>query len=472
MNESGVAELWGRRVGECNSDRNMSANKNLLARRAAVVTHGLPRVTMATVVSGKGAILIDAEGNELIDFAGGIGVMNVGHGREAVVRAIQEQASKLVHTCIHVTTYEPYVALCEKLVKLLPHGERTKCLLVNSGAEAVENAIKIARQATGRQAIICFGDAFHGRTLMCMSVSSKTGYKTGCGPFAPEIYRVPFPNHYHHGDGLEIKAFVTRELERLREALHGVVAAEQVAGVLIEAVQGEGGFVPAPMGYLSGLREICDEHGILLILDEVQSGFCRTGKWAAYEHHGVRPDISVFAKSMGAGMPIAAVLGRAEVMDAAQAGTLGGTYGGNPVSCAAALAAIRIMEDENLNARAVEVGKQVFERFESLQRRCRAVGDVRGLGAMVGMELVEDGDRHRPAPEMVKRVVEGCVARGLLVVSAGTHGNVLRILGPLVITDAQLERGLTILEEEVLKAAETVATPHPRGAATSSRQRR
>jgi len=430
----------------------MSRNQDLLARRAAVVTPGLPRVTAAAIATGHGALLTDLEGNTLIDFTGGIGVMNVGHCAEPVVRAIQAQAEQLLHICIHVATYEPYVALCEKLVSLFPHGERTKALLLNSGAEAVENAVKIARQATGRPAILCYSEGFHGRTLLGMSLTSKTGYKSGSGPYAPEIYRLPFPNYYHHGDGLGLDAFVERELRRLREAFSTTVAAEQVAAVLIEPVQGEGGFVPAPVAYLQGLRRICDEHGILLIADEVQSGFGRTGKWAAYQHYDIVPDLSTWAKSLGGGMPISAVLGRAEVMDRVKPGTVGGTYGGNPVACAAALAAIGVMEREDLNARGAAIGKTIRDRFQALQRRCPALGDVRGLGAMIGIELVEDGDPTRPATAQVAAIIQACVARGVLIIAAGTHGNVIRLLSPLVIEPDQLSRGLDVVEEEILRA--------------------
>jgi len=431
----------------------MSKSQDLLARREAVVPRGIPRATQAVVTSGRGAALLDPEGRTLIDFAGGIGVMNAGHCQPEVVAAICAQAEQLLHTCIHVATYEPYVALCEKLVQLFPHGGRSKAMLVNSGAEAVENAVKIARQATERPAVICFTEGFHGRTLLGMSLTSKVGYKLGCGPFAPEIYRLPFPNHFRDGQGLDLERFAQRELVRFRRALASVVAPQQVAAVLLEAVQGEGGFVPVPQTYLNGLREICDEHGMLLVIDEVQTGFCRTGRWAAYEHYDVIPDIAVFAKSMGGGLPIGAVVGRAEVMDAAQPGTIGGTYGGNPVACAGALATIRYMEEHKLGQRAEAIGARVRERFTSLAKRCRAVGDVRGLGAMIAMELVQNGNPEQPASALVKDVLAACLERGLLAIAAGTHGNVIRVLSPLVITDDELERGLTILEEEILRHA-------------------
>jgi 4-aminobutyrate aminotransferase/(S)-3-amino-2-methylpropionate transaminase len=412
-------------------------------------------VTSLTVGSAHGATLVDLDGKEIIDFASGIGVMNAGHCQPSVVEAIREQAAKLLHTCIHIATYEPYVALCEKLAALLPHGDRTKVMLVNSGAEAVENAVKIARQATNRPAVICYTEGFHGRTLMAMSLTSKYGYKIGCGPYAPEIYRLPFPNLYRYGDGMSEAMFVERELGRFRDSLVNSVAAEQVAAVILEPVQGEGGFIPVPAGYLRGLRRICDEHGIMLILDEVQSGFCRTGKWAAFEHYGVVPDISTWAKSMGGGLPIGAVIGKADVMDGARPGTIGGTYAGNPVACAASLETIRLMEELELGPRANAIGQRVTERFQALQQRFPSwIGDVRGLGAMIGVELVTNGDVHQPATELVGEVLKGCVSRGLLIIGAGIYGNVIRFLAPLVISDEQLDRGLDIIEDEVVKGIE------------------
>ena len=403
-----------------------------------------------TAVSAQGARIVDADGRELIDFAGGIGVMNVGHGDPRVVAAIREQAGKLVHTCIHVATYEPYVALCEKLVELFPHGERTKAMLVNSGAEAVENAVKIARQATNRPAVLCFTGAFHGRTMMSMTLTSKTGYKIGCGPFAPEVYRLAYPNRFREGRGLSPEHFVQRQLGRLRDTFGNRVHADQVAAVIIEPVLGEGGFVPAPAEYLWGLRAICDEYGILLICDEVQSGFCRTGRWAAYQHTGITPDLSTWAKSMGGGLPIAAVVGRAEVMDAARPGTIGGTYGGNPVACAAALATIQSMEELDLNARATIIGERIRACFNRLTESCDMVADVRGLGAMMGIEFCHDGDPDRPATDEVARIVTACRERGVLVLPASRLANVIRVLSPLVISDGDLEHGLAVMEEAVL----------------------
>jgi 4-aminobutyrate aminotransferase/(S)-3-amino-2-methylpropionate transaminase len=409
------------------------------------------------VDSALGATLVDVDGKSWIDFAGGIGVMNVGHCEPGVVKAIQTQAARLIHTCIHVATCEPYVALCEKLVELFPHGGPGKAVLLNSGAEAVENAVKFARQATGRSGVICFSEAFHGRTMMCMTLTSKTRYKVGCGPFAPEVYRLPYPNHFRDGAGTSVAEFVARELARLEEAFTSTVSADQVAAIIIEPILGEGGFVPAPKAYLEGLRRICDRHGIVLIFDEVQSGFGRTGRWAAYEHAGVLPDISTWAKSMGGGMPISAVVGRAEIMDAAKPGTVGGTYGGNPVACAAALAAIEVIESQGLCERAAQIGRVVRERFDSIRERSTLVGDVRGLGAMLALELCHERDPAHPAPEAASAVTTSCREKGVLVLPAGSHSNIIRVLCPLVIRDEELERGLDAIDDAVVSVSNEAA---------------
>ncbi len=423
----------------------------LIKRRKATVANGVSVFVPSSAVSAKGATIIDANGNELIDFGGGIGVVNAGHCPEPVVKAIQEQAAKLIHAGFNISTYEAYMDLSEKLVELLPHGEKTKVMLTNTGAESVENAIKIARQATKRSAVLCFSEAFHGRTMMAMTLTSKINYKIDCGPFAPEVYRLPFPNFYHEGKGLSENDFAEQELMKLYDATHSIVDPNNIAAVIIEIVQGEGGFNVAPKRYLEGLREFCDEFGIMLIFDEVQSGFCRTGKWGSYEHFGVLPDISTWAKSMGSGMPIGAVIGKAEVMDAAAVGTIGGTYPGNPVCCAASLATIKYMEEIDLNSKAIEVSKIVQERFLKMKEKCPAIGDVRGLGAMQAIEFVENSDPGLPDAETLTQLTKACLKRGLILISAGTNKNVLRMLSPLVISHELLNKGLDIIEEELLK---------------------
>ncbi len=426
----------------------MTSNQNLIDRRDRVVCRGVGRVSDVTASTASGAVITDVEGRPLIDFAGGIGVMNVGHCDPEVVAAIREQAGMLLHACFHVATYEAYVALCEKLVAILPHGPSTKAMLVNSGAEAVENSIKIARQATGRSAVICFTGGFHGRTLLATTLTSKINYKIGCGPFAPEVYRLPYPECSDF-DGPAAACVAAGELARLRAAFGNTVAAENVAAIIIELVQGEGGFNVAPKPYVAGLREICDEQGIMLIIDEVQTGFGRTGRWGAFEHYSVVPDLSTWAKSMGGGLPISCVLGRGEIMDRVTPGTLGGTFGGNPVACAAALATIKRMESLRLNEVAAQCGATIRARFEALSTSVPEIVNVRGLGAMLAMEFAEEGDPGRPAGGLVRQIIRTCCEKGLLVISAGIDGNVIRVLAPLVIANDELERGLSILEDTI-----------------------
>ena len=429
-----------------------SKSTELLERRKKVVANGVGVFNTATVQDAKGAIITDADGRALIDFAGGIGVVNAGHCPEPVVKAIQEQAAKYLHTSFNVVSYEPYVELCEKLIEILPHGNETKAMLVSTGAEAVENAIKIARQATGRQAVIGFSEAYHGRTMMAMTLTSKIGYKIGCGPFAPEVYRLRFPNFYLYGKGLEYDDFINQEIAQLEMSTQNLVDPNTVAAIILEAVQGEGGFNPIPKAYLKALRTHCDKYGIMLIIDEVQSGFCRTGEWASWQHYGVTPDISTYAKSMGSGMPIAAVLGRKEVMDAAAAGSIGGTYIGNPVCCVAALATIKLMEELDLNSKAKEIADTINRRFKTLQLEHNSIGDVRGLGAMIGIEFVKHNDTSQPNTALCAEIVQRCSDDGLIIISAGIEKNIIRILSPLVITDEQLERGLDILESAITSA--------------------
>ncbi len=429
----------------------LTKSQELIARRKAAVPNGVGMFNYATAAKASGATIIDSDGRELIDFAGGIGVVNAGHCPPPVVKAIQEQAARFLHVSFNVASYEPYIALCEKLNALLPHGGPTKTLLVSTGAEAVENAIKIARQATKRQGVLCFTDAFHGRTMMAMTLTSKVGYKPDCGPFAPEVYRTQYPNFYRYGAGRSEADFVKAELHRLEELSHNTVAPENLAAVIIETVQGEGGFNVVPAAYLKGLRAWCDKHGILLICDELQSGFGRTGAWCAYQQFGVVPDISTWAKSMGSGMPIAAVMGKAAIMDKAGPSSIGGTYIGNPLSCAAALATIMYMEEIDINAKGRHVGNVIRARFEKMKAKHACIGDVRGLGAMMAIEFVKNSDPMQPDADTCTALMNACAKRDLVVINAGTEKNIIRVLSPLVISDELLNKGLDIMEEELEK---------------------
>jgi 4-aminobutyrate aminotransferase/(S)-3-amino-2-methylpropionate transaminase len=431
----------------------LTKSQELIARRKAAVPNGVGMFNHATAVRAEGALIIDADGRELIDFAGGIGVVNAGHCPPPVVKAIQEQAEKFLHVSFNVASYEPYIALCEKLNALLPHGGPTKTMLVNTGAEAVENAIKIARQATKRSGVLCFTDAFHGRSMMAMTLTSKVGYKPDCGPFAPEVYRTQYPNLYRYGAGRSEAEFVKAELHRLEELSHNTVDPKQLACVIIELVQGEGGFNVAPKGYVEGLRKWCDKHGILLIFDEVQAGFGRTGAWSAFEHFGVIPDLSTWAKSLGSGMPIGCVMGKADIMDKAGPSSIGGTYIGNPVSCAAALATLKYMEEIDINAKGRHVGEVIRKRFEQMKAKHACIGEVRGLGAMMAMEFVKNGDPMQPDADTCTALMNACAKRDLVVITAGTDKNVIRVLSPLVISDELLNKGLDIMEEELDKIA-------------------
>ncbi len=420
----------------------------IFERRKRLVPDALTIIHPSTVSDAKGAIITDADGNPLIDFAGGIGVMNAGHCPPAVVKAIQEQAAKFIHTCFGVSAYELYLDLAERLIDLFPHGERTKVMLTNSGAESVENAIKIARQATGRSAVICYTGAFHGRTLMATSLTSKVGYKTGCGPFAPEVYRAEFPDYAHEGKGMSEDEFSAYHLEKLDEFFHYYIPQQSVAAIIIECIQGEGGFNVVPQKYLQGLRKVCDEHDILLIIDEVQTGFCRTGKWGAHQHFDVTPDISTWAKSMASGMPLGCVIGKQRVMDGINPGTIGGTYLGNPVCCAASIATIDYMKEIDLNEMGRKVGEITRTRFEGMKEKFPShISDVRGLGAMLAFELSIEGDINRPDGELAKALIQRCYEKGLIIISAGVNANIIRVLSPLVIEEKDLRRGLDIIEE-------------------------
>jgi 4-aminobutyrate aminotransferase / (S)-3-amino-2-methylpropionate transaminase / 5-aminovalerate transaminase len=431
-------------------------SRELLARRQQFVARGVASTMNVFAAKADGAIIEDVDGNRYIDFAGGIGVMNIGHTRPEVTRAIAEQAAKFTHTCFSVMMYEPYIALAERLVKLTPGEFPKKAIFFNSGAEAVENAVKIARWATGRPAIIVFDNAFHGRTLMTMTMTSKVQpYKYRFGPYAPEVYRAPYPYPYRMNmTPQEATAFCIQELERM---FVGEVAPDQVAAVIIEPVQGEGGFMVAPPGFLRALKAVCEKYNMLFVADEIQSGFCRTGRMFAVEHDGVEPDLMIIAKSMGAGMPISGVVGRAEIMDAPSPGTLGGTYSGNPVACAAALAVLDLYEKEDLAARSREIGHVVTQRFLKLQESFPMIGDVRGLGGMVAMELVKDRTTKEPDSHAASDTLAAAHHRGLVLIKAGMYDNVLRVLVPLCVTDEQLNRGLDIFEDAITTVAEAAA---------------
>jgi 4-aminobutyrate aminotransferase/(S)-3-amino-2-methylpropionate transaminase len=431
-------------------------SRELISRREAAMPAGYGKATPIAVRRAHGALVEDVDGNILLDFAGGIGVLNVGHTPEEVVNAICQQASALIHICGLVATTEPHVQLAETLNRIAPISGPKKAMVASTGAEAVEQAVQIARAATGRPAIIAFEGAYHGRTLLTQTLTSKYAlFKKGFGPFAPEIYRAQFPYLYRTAieSGLSEEhkeALVWEAFERL---LVAHIMPEHVAAVIIEPVQGEGGFIPAPETFMRRLREVCTRYGILLIADEVQSGFARTGKMFAIEHYGVEPDIVVMAKSMGAGMPIAATVGRAEVMDKVHLGGLGGTYSGNPVACAAALRAIEIIERDDLCARAVRLGQVARERLEQMQARFEAIGDVRGLGAMLAIEFVEDRRTRRPiAPERAVALVQDLAHNGVLSIRCGLYSNGLRFLFPLVMSEAQLHEGLDVVEEVIARA--------------------
>ncbi len=427
-----------------------SKSQQIFERRKRLVPDALSIFTPATVQAAKGALLTDADGRTLIDFTGGIGVLNAGHCPPPVVQAIQAQAARFIHTCFGVAAYDLYLDVAERLVELFPHGEATKVMLTNSGAESVENAVKIARQYTRRPAVICFTGSFHGRTLMATSLTSKVGYRLGCGPFAPEVYRMPFPDYVHEGKGMSEDEFAERQLKKLHEFFHYYVSEKDVAAFVVECVQGEGGFNVMPLKFMKGLRQVCDEYGIVLIIDEVQTGFCRTGKWAAYQHYGIVPDLSTWAKSIASGMPLGAVVGRQHIMDGINPGTIGGTFLGNPVCCAAAIATIQYMKEINLNERAQRVGTIVRSRFEGMQRRFPMhISNVRGLGAMLALELSVQGDIEQPNGALGKAMVQRCYEKGLMLLTAGVHSNVLRILCPLVIEDDELQRGLDIMEDSL-----------------------
>lgn len=423
-------------------------SKEILERRNKFVPKGISNNCHSFVKKAQGAIVEDVDGNHYIDFAGAIGTLNVGHSHPRVVRALQEQASQFIHTGFNVMMYESYINLAERLCQLAPGEFHKQAAFFNSGAEAVENAVKIARKYTKRQGIISFTRGFHGRTLMTMTMTSKVKpYKFGFGPFAPEVYKAPYPYVYRRPEGMSEHQYSAMIIEQFEQFLLAEVAPETIAAVVMEPVQGEGGFIVPDKAFVKKVREICNQYGILFVADEIQTGFARTGKYFAIDHFDVVPDLITISKSMGAGVPISGVIGRAEIMNSAEIGEIGGTYSGSPLGCRAALTVLDIIESENLNERAQKIGERATQKMKQLAEQFNCIGDVRGLGAMCAMEIVKDQYSKAPDKESVGKIVKAAGERGLMLLSAGLYGNVIRLLMPLTIPDDQLEEGLQILEE-------------------------
>jgi 4-aminobutyrate aminotransferase / (S)-3-amino-2-methylpropionate transaminase / 5-aminovalerate transaminase len=421
-------------------------SKEILERKERVIADPLSIFLPVVIEHGEGATLTDVDGNTFIDFTGGVGCLNVGHANPRVTEAVQEQAAKFLHTDFTIVPYEVYVTLAERLVASVPISGPAKAAFFNAGTEAIENAIKFARAYTKRPAVIAFEGGFHGRTLLSLTLTSKTHpYKAGLGPFAPEVYRLPFAQDYRGPSAREA-------LAALERALVTTVAAESVAAIVIEPVQGEGGFVVAPQEFLEGIRRICDDNAIVLVIDEVQTGFGRTGRMWGIEHYDVEPDLLTVAKSIAGGLPLSGVIGRAAIMDAPGDSAIGGTYVGNPVAQAAALAVLDVFEEDGLVDRAGQIGEVIRSRMQSWQQRWDAVGDVRGLGAMLAIELVHDRGTKDPAPELAPAVVEAAAARGLLLLKSGIYSNCIRVLVPLVISEAELDEALGVWEEALATA--------------------
>jgi 4-aminobutyrate aminotransferase / (S)-3-amino-2-methylpropionate transaminase / 5-aminovalerate transaminase len=436
-----VAEMATTRAIRLQTEVPGPRSRAILERKARVVADPLSVYLPIVAAEGHGATVTDVDGNTFLDFTGGVGCLNVGHAHPHVVEAVQEQAARFLHTDFTIVPYEVYVTLAERLLALSPFTGPAKAAFFNAGTEAVENAVKFARAYTKRPAVIAFDGGFHGRTLLSLTLTSKTHpYKAGFGPFAPEVYRVPFPNEYR---GISAAA----ALDALEHAFATQVARETVAAIVLEPVQGEAGFIVPPREFVQGVREICDREGIVFVADEVQSGFGRTGRMFAIEHFGVEPDLITVAKSIAAGLPLSGVLGKAAIMDAPGDNAVGGTFVGNPVAQAAAVAVLDVIEDEGLLERAGRIGETIRARMSAWQARHPQIGDVRGLGAMLAIELVRDPATKEPAPELAERVAEEALSRGLLLLRAGIHSSCLRVLCPLVITDTELGEALDAWDE-------------------------
>ena len=428
----------------------------VLARRAKAIPSAIRTIYPVVMDKAQGAIIQDVDGNKFLDFIGGVGVLNIGHCHPEVVEAIKAQADKYFHGMFNVVTHEGYVALAEKLNTIVPvKGDVKRTYFANSGAEANENAIKLAKAYTKRPNVIVFSGAFHGRTLLTMSMTAKKAYALGQGPFPDGIYRAEFPYLYRKPEGMPEDKAIEFYVSKLEEVFRDAAPADSVAAIVVEPLQGEGGFIPVPIEWIKEIRKICDKYGILLIADEVQTGFCRTGRFFATEYWkdaGVQPDIISMAKSIAAGVPLAAITAREEIAESVPGGVIGGTFGGNALACAAALKTIEIMERDNLAKRSADIGAKVVARYKSWADKFDVVGDIRGLGGMVGIEFIKDQASKAPATDLVNTLIKDMAAHGLLVENAGTYGNVIRFLAPLVITDEQLEAGLDIFEAALTRA--------------------
>lgn len=429
--------------------------KEIIERRANAIPSAIRCIYPIVIERGEGAMIEDVDGNMFLDWIGGVGVLNIGYSHPEIIEAVKKQSEKYFHGMFNIVTHEGYVALAEKLNQIVPvKGDKKRTYFANSGAEADENAVKVAKSFTKRPNIICFSGGFHGRTNLTMAMTSKKAYAKGLGPFPEGIYRAEYPYLYRKPKGMTDSDAMEYYINSIYKVFEECSPAEYVAAIVVEPVQGEGGFIPAPIEWIKAVRKICDDNGILLIADEVQSGFCRTGRMFASEYWkeaGVQPDILATAKSIGAGLPISAITAREEIMESVVGGTIGGTYCGNPLACTSALKTIEIMERENLANRSLEIGEKVQKRYREWMEKYDAVGDVRGLGAMIGIEFVTDKESKKPNPTIVLNIINEAAQKGLMIENAGVHGNVIRFLAPLLITDEQLEVGLQIFEDAIKK---------------------
>lgn len=429
--------------------------KEVIERRANSIPSAIRCIYPIVIERGEGAMVEDVDGNMFLDWIGGVGVLNIGYSHPEIIEAVKKQSEKYFHGMFNIVTHEGYVTLAEKLNQIVPvKGDKKRTYFANSGAEADENAVKVAKSFTKRPNIICFSGGFHGRTNLTMAMTSKKAYAKGLGPFPEGIYRAEYPYLYRKPKGMTDNDAMEYYVNSIYKVFEECSLAEYVAAIVVEPVQGEGGFIPAPIEWIKAVRKICDDKGILLIADEVQSGFCRTGRMFASEYWkeaGVQPDILATAKSIGAGLPISAITAREEIMESVVGGTIGGTYCGNPLACTSALKTIEIMERDNLANRSLEIGEKVQKRYREWMEKYDVIGDVRGLGAMIGIEFVTDKESKKPNPTIVLNIINEAAQNGLMIENAGVHGNVIRFLAPLLITDEQLEAGLQIFEDAIKK---------------------